>query len=162
MKAQIKEWLENDDREFEITEHEQLKWMIQVKHGDRVVLIGNPKSYDDRIEIVYKLNVSQEHQDMIKQLDNQQRGNFEKSLVMMLAEDEIIYNIQRNEDNLPDSVVIKRHLYEEDLNRTMFFDVIQKVVNMGMRATIHFQSLGGGQQAERDVSSTKPGPSLYR
>ncbi len=162
MKDKIVKWLDEDDRDYEIKDHDDLKWMIQLKHGDRVILLGNPTQHDKRLEVVYKLNVSSDHKKTIKKLDNSQRSNFEKSLVMNLAHDNVIYNIQRDEDNLPSSIVIKKHLYQGDLNRTLFFDTIQSVVNDGMRATIHFQSLGGPQVEKKEVSSTKPGPSLYR
>lgn len=162
MKEKITTWLDEDDREYEVKEHSDLNWLIQLKHGDRVILLGNPSKHEKRLEVVYKLNVSDEHKKIIKKLDNPQRSNFEKSLVMNLAHDNLIYNIQRDEGNLPTSIVIKKHLYEEDLNRTLFFDTIQGVVNDGMRATIHFQSLGGPKVQEKEVSSTKPGPSLYR
>lgn len=162
MKEQITEWLDDDDREYKIIDHDQLNWLINLKHGDRVVLLGNPQDYSERLEIVYKLNVSDEHQKIIGQLDGNQRSGFEKNLVMMLANDNTIYNISRNDDNIPESVVVKRNLYAEDLNRTLLFDSIQQVINLGMRATIHFQSLGGPSVEQKEVSSTKPGPSLYR
>jgi len=162
MKEQLTEWLDDDDREYKVIDHKQLNWLINLKHGERVVLLGNPKEYPKRLEVVYKLNVSDEHKKIIAQLDGNQRAGFEKNLVMMLANDNTIYNISRNDDNLPESVVIKRNLYAEDLNRTLLFDSIQQVINLGMRATIHFQSLGGPSVQEKEVSSSKPGPSLYR
>ncbi|MFP4051269.1 MAG: hypothetical protein ACLFVB_05965, partial [Thermoplasmata archaeon] len=60
------------------------------------------------------------------------------------------------------SIVIKKHVYEQDLEIGLFYDTIQEVINMGMRATIHFQSLGGSQREQEDVSTTKSGPSIYR
>ncbi len=162
MKEQILEWLDEDDREYKVNDHPKLDWIIQVKHGNRTVLIGKPLRYINRLEIVYKLNVSNEHKKIIKQLDNKQRNSFEKSLVMLLSVDAVIYNIHRDENKLPDSVVIKKHIYMEDLNKTKLFDTIQNVINMGMRTTIHFQSLGGAVPKEDEMSSTKTGPSLYR
>lgn len=162
MKEQLMEWLDEDDRDYKSMDHENLNWLIQLKHGDRVILLGNPKAYPERLEVVYKLTVSPEHKKVIESLDSNQRAGFEKNLVMILSEDRIIYNIKRDEDNLPKSVMIKRHIYHEDLNRTLFFDTIQNIINVGMRSTIHFQSLGGKTVQEKEVSSTRPGPSLYR
>ncbi|MFW6375904.1 MAG: DUF2299 family protein [Thermoplasmatota archaeon] len=162
MKEQIINWLEEDNREYQENEHPQLNWLIQLKHGDRTVLLGNPEENKSRLEIVYKLNISPEHKEIFNKLDANQKVGFEKTLVMMLAEDSTIYNISRDDQNVPNSVIIKKHLYEQDLGIGVFFDTVQQVVNIGMRATIHFQSLGGSQQEQEDVSSTKSGPSLYR
>ncbi|MFO7791766.1 MAG: DUF2299 family protein [Candidatus Saliniplasma sp.] len=162
MKEQILEWLDEDDREYKVGEHPKLDWMIQVKHGNRTVLLGKPLRYIDRLEIVYKLNVSEEHKKVIQQLENKQRNNFEKSLVMLLSVDAVIYNIHRDDNKLPDSIVIKKHMYMDDIKKTRLFDTIQKVINMGMRTTIHFQSLGGAVPQEEEMSSAKTGPSLYR
>lgn len=156
------DWLEEDGREHELKDHPNLRWLIQVKHGDRVVLLGNPEENNDRLEIVYKLNVSKEHKEIIAKLDNNQRAQLEKSLIMILTEGNNIYNIERNDDNLPASVVIKKQVYEEDLTKTLFFDSIQNIINLGMRATIHFQSLDGKMGQKEEISSTKPGPAIYR
>jgi len=156
-------WLDEDNRDYEVRDQEALNWLIQLKHGKRTVLLGNPKKYEKRVEVVYKLNVSQEHKKVLKKLNDKQRSGFEKALVMILAEDSNIYNIQRDGEKLPDSIVIKKHLYDEELNRGRFFDTIQYVVNLGMRTTMHFQSLGGAKISDQEeVSSTKTGPSIYR
>ncbi|MFO7990678.1 MAG: DUF2299 family protein [Thermoplasmata archaeon] len=162
MKEQITEWLDDDDREYEIIDHKQLSWLIQLKHGDRIVLLGNPEDYPKRLEVVYKLTVSKEHKQILTQLNSNQRAHFEKNLVMILSEGHNIYNIKRDGENIPDSVIVKMHMYDEDLNRTDFFNTVQNIVNIGMRVTIHFQSLGGAPVKEKEVSTTKPGPSLYR
>jgi len=162
MKEQILEWLDEDDREYKVSDHPKLDWMIQVKHGNRTVLLGKPLRYIDRIEVVYKLNVSEDHKRIIQKLDNKQRNKFEKAMVMLLAVDSVIYNVHRDENKLPDSIIIKKHIYMDDINKTLLFDMIQKVVNMGMRTTIHFQSLGGAVPQEEEMSSSKTGPSLYR
>lgn len=163
MKEQILRWLDDDDREYKVSEQKALHWLIQLKHGNRTVLLGNPKKNEKRLEVVYKLNVSDEHKKVLKKLNDKQRSGFEKSLVMMLATDSNIYNIQRDDEKLPDSIVIKKHLYDEELEKGKFFDTVQYVVNMGMRVTMHFQSLGGAKMADQDeVSSTKTGPSIYR
>ncbi len=162
MKEQISEWLDEDDREYKENEHPKLDWMIQLKHGNRTVLLGKPLRYVDRLEVVYKLNVSEEHKKVIQKLENKQRNNFEKSLVMLLSENAMIYNIHRDDNKLPDSIVIKKHIYMDELNKTSLFDMIQRVINMGMRTTIHFQSLGGAVSKKDEMSSTKTGPSLYR
>ncbi len=162
MKKQLLEWLDDDDREYKVIDHPDLNWLIQIKHGDRVVLLGNPKDYPKRLEVVYKLSVSDEHKQVIGGMDSKMRSGFERALVMMLSDNSVIYNIRRDEENNPDNVVIKKHLYDEDLTRTIFFDTIQSLVNVGMRTTVHFQSLGGVPTQAEDLSSTKPGPSLYR
>ncbi len=163
MKEQLLRWLDEDDREYEVSDQQSLNWLIQLKHGNRMVLLGNPKKNEKRLEVVYKLNVSDEHKKILKKLNDKQRSGFEKSLVMMLAADSNIYNIQRDDEKLPDSIVIKKHLYEEELKKGKFFDTIQYVVNIGMRTTMHFQSLGGAKMTEQEeVSSTKTGPSIYR
>ncbi len=160
MKDKLVKWFDEENRGYEEMDHDKLNWFIKLKHGERVILIGNPTEYPMRLELVYKLSVSPEHKNIIRQLDPNQRGGFEKSLVLLLASDCIIYNIRRDEDNLPDSIIVKKHLYEEDLTRTEFFDGIQAIINVGLRATIHFQSLGGAPVQEKELSST--GPSLYR
>ncbi len=160
MKDRILKWFDEEKREYEELEHDKLNWFIKLKHGDRTVLLGNPMDYPMRLELVYKLSVSQEHRDVISNLDPNNRGGFEKALVLILSHDSIIYNIIRKENNLPESIVIKKHLYEEDLTRTMLFDGIQSLINIGLRATIHFQSLGGVVSTEKEMSAT--GPSLYR
>ena len=160
MKDKILEWFDEEKREYEEMEHDKLNWFIRLKHGDRTVLLGNPIEFPMRLEIVYKLSVSKEHRGVIQNLDPNNRGGFEKALVLILSDDCMIYNIQRDENNLPESIVIKKHLYEEDLTRTMLFDGIQSLINIGLRATIHFQSLGGVPTSEKEMSST--GPSLYR
>ncbi len=163
MKEQLLRWLDEDDREYKVDEQPALNWLIQLKHGNRMVLLGNPKKNEKRLEVVYKLNVSGDHKKILKKLNDKQRSGFEKTLVMMLAVNSNIYNIQRDDENLPDSIVIKKHLYDEELEKGKFFDTIQYVVNMGMRTTMHFQSLGGAKMTEQDeVSSTKTGPSIYR
>ncbi|MFW5945603.1 MAG: DUF2299 family protein [Candidatus Natronoplasma sp.] len=163
MKEQILRWLDEDDREYQISDQPALNWLIQLKHGNRMVLLGNPKKNEKRLEVVYKLNVSDDHKKILKKLNDKQRSGFEKTMVMMLAVDSNIYNIQRDDENLPDSIVIKKHLYDEELGKGKFFDTIQYVVNMGMRTTMHFQSLGGAKMTDQDeVSSTKTGPSIYR
>lgn len=160
MKDKLLEWFKEENREFEELSHEHLNWFIKLKHGERVILLGNPKDNPMRLELVYKLTVSKEHQTIIRQLNPGHRSNFEKALVILLATDSIIYNIRRNEENLPESLIVKVHLYDEDLTRTKLFDGIQTIINVGLRATIHFQSLGGTPVQEREMSST--GPSLYR
>ncbi|MBS3816441.1 MAG: DUF2299 family protein [Candidatus Thermoplasmatota archaeon] len=162
MKKEITEWLEDDNREFEVKDQSGLNWLIHLKHGNRVVLLGNPEQNDKRLEVVYKLNVSEEHKKVLKKLNNKQRSGFEKKLVMILAQDTNIYNIQRDDQELPEAVIVKQHLYDDDLKKTLLFDTIQNVINIGMRATIHFQSLGGAEMEEQEVSSTKSGPSIYR
>ncbi len=163
MKEQLLKWLDEDDREYKINDQKALNWLIQLKHGNRMVLLGNPKKNEKRLEVVYKLNVSDEHKKVLKKLNDKQRSGFEKTLVMMLATDSNIYNIQRDDEKLPDSVVIKKHLYDEEMEKGKFFDTVQYVVNMGMRVTMHFQSLGGAKMTDQDeVSSTKTGPSIYR
>lgn len=163
MKEQLLKWLDEDGREYEVTDQSGLNWLVQLKHGGRMVLLGNPEKNEKRLEVVYKLNVSQEHKKVLTKLNDKQRSGFEKGLVMILAEDANIYNIQRDDDGLPDSIVIKRHLYQEEIEKGVFFDTIQYVVNLGMRATMHFQSLGGVKKEQQDeVSSTKTGPSIYR
>lgn len=162
MKDQIVSWLEEDNRDFQVNEHPQLNWLIQLKHGDRTILLGNPEENKNRLEIVYKLNISPEHKEIFNKLEANQKLGFEKTLVMMLAEASTIYNISRDNQQIPDSIVIKKHIYKQDLSVGLFYDTIQEVVNMGMRATIHFQSLGGSQKEQEDVSSTKSGPSIYR
>ncbi len=163
MKEQLLKWLDEDGREYEVTDQAGLNWLVQLKHGDRMVLLGNPEENEKRLEVVYKLNVSEEHKDILQKLNEKQRSGFEKGLVMILAEDANIYNIQRDDKGVPDSIVIKRHLYKEEIEKGLFFDTIQYVVNLGMRATMHFQSLGGVQMEEQDeVSSSKTGPSIYR
>ncbi len=163
MKEQLLTWLDEDEREYQVSEQPALNWLIQLKHGNRMVLLGNPKKNEKRLEVVYKLNVSDDHKKVLKKLNDKQRSGFEKTLVMMLAVDSNIYNIQRDDENLPDSIVIKKHLYDEELQKGKFFDTIQYVVNMGMRITMHFQSLGGAKMTDQDeVSSTKTGPSIYR
>lgn len=162
MKEQIVNWLEEDNREYKVNDHPQLNWLIQLKHGDRTILLGNPQENKKRLEIVYKLNISPEHKEIFSKLDANQRVGFEKTLVMMLAEGSTIYNISRDDQSIPDSIVIKKHVYEQDLEIGLFYDTIQEVINMGMRATIHFQSLGGSQREQEDVSTTKSGPSIYR
>ncbi len=163
MKEQILSWLDDDGREYKVSEQKSLNWLIQLKHGKRTVLLGNPEKNKKRLEVVYKLNVSDQHKKVLKKLNKKQRSGFEKALVMLLAEDSNIYNIQRDDDNLPDSIVIKKHLYEEELRRGLFFETIQYVVNLGMRTTVHFQSLGGAKVPDQEeVSSTKTGPSIYR
>ncbi len=162
MKDKIIEWLEEDDREFETKEQSQLNWLIHLKHGKRVVLLGNPEQNENRLEVVYKLNVSDEHKKVLQKLNDKQRSGFEKKLVMILAQDSNIYNIQRDDQNVPDSVIIKKHLYRDDLEKTMLFDTVQYVINIGMRTTIHFQSLGGSRVEQDKVSSTKTGQSIYR
>ncbi len=163
MKEQLLKWLDEDGREYEVGEQEALNWLIKLKHGKRMVLLGNPKKNEKRLEVVYKLNVSDDHKKILKKLNDKQRSGFEKSLVMMLAADSNIYNIQRDDQKLPDSIVIKKHLYDEELKKGKFFDTIQYVVNMGMRTTMHFQSLGGAKVTDQEeVSSTKTGPSIYR
>ncbi len=160
MKEDILKWFQEENREYEELEHEKLNWFIKLKHGERVILLGNPMEYPMRLEIVYKLSVSPEHKGIIRQLDPNQRSGFEKTLVLLLATESVIYNIGRDGDNLPDSIIVKKHLYQEDLTRTQLFDGIQAIINVGLRATIHFQSLGGSPVQEREMSST--GPSLYR
>ncbi len=160
MKEDLTKWFDEENREYEDMEHDKLNWFIKLKHGERVILIGNPIEYPMRLELVYKLSVSPEHKGIIRQLNPNQRGGFEKALVLLLATDNIIYNIRRDEDNLPDSIIVKKHLYEEDLTRTELFDGIQTIINVGLRATIHFQSLGGAPVQDKELSST--GPSLYR
>lgn len=162
MKKQLIEWLDEEDREYKVLEHKNLNWLIQLKHGDRVILLGNPSKHPKRLEVVYKLSVSGEHKQTISGMDPKMRASFERTLVMMLSDDSVIYNIRRDADNSPDNIVIKKHLYDEDLNRTLFFDTIQSLVNVGMRTIVHFQSLGGVSVQEEELSSTKPGPSLYR
>lgn len=162
MKKQLTEWLDDDDREYSITDNPHLNWMIQLKHGDRTVLLGNPKDYPKRLEVVYKLTVSEEHKQIIGGMDPKIRAGFERAFVMILSDDSVIYNIRRGDNGVPENVVIKKHLYDEDLNRTLFFDTIQSLINVGMRTTVHFQSLGGLPPQDEDLSSTKPGPSLYR
>ncbi len=162
MKKQLLEWLDDDDREYKVIDHPNLNWLIQLKHGDRVVLLGNPEDYSKRLEVVYKLSVSEEHKQIIGGMDPKMRSGFERALVMMLSGDSVIYNIRRDKKNNPDNVVIKKHLYDEDITRTLFFDTVQSLVNVGMRTTVHFQSLGGVPTQGEEVSSTKPGPSLYR
>lgn len=163
MKDQLLTWLDEDDRDYEVREQQGLNWLIQLKHGKRMVLLGNPEKNEKRLEVVYKLNVSDEHKKVLKKLNEKQRSGFEKALVMLLAEGSNIYNIQRDEESLPDSIVIKRHLYRGELRKGKFFDTIQYVVNLGMRTTMHFQSLGGAKMSDQEeVSSTKTGPSIYR
>lgn len=162
MKDKIIDWLEKDDREFKIKEQAQLNWLIHLKHGKRVVLLGNPEQNEKRLEVVYKLNVSDEHKKVLGKLNDKQRSGFEKKLVMILARDSNIYNIQRDDNNIPESVIIKKHIYQDDLEKTMLFDTIQYVINIGMRTTIHFQSLGGPRMEQEKVSSTKTGQSIYR
>lgn len=163
MKDKIVDWLEEDDREFKVKEQPQLNWLIHLKHGKRVVLLGNPEQNEKRLEVVYKLNVSDDHKKVLRKLNDKQRSGFEKKLVMILAQNSNIYNIQRDDQNVPDSVIIKKHLYYEDLGKTRLFDTIQYVINIGMRTTIHFQSLGGASRMEEEkVSSTKTGQSIYR
>ncbi|MFP4001456.1 MAG: DUF2299 family protein, partial [Thermoplasmata archaeon] len=117
MKEQLLTWLDEDDRDYEVREQKGLNWLIHLKHGKRMVLLGNPEKNKKRLEVVYKLNVSDEHKKVLKKLNDKQRSGFEKALVMLLAEDSNIYNIQRDDGGLPDSIVIKRHLYEEELKR---------------------------------------------
>ncbi len=162
MKEKITQWLDEDSREYESVEHPNLRWLIELKHGDRMVLLGNPEENQKRLEVVYKLNVSDKHKEIMGKLDGNQRSGFEKALVMILAEDANIYNINRDEDNVPDSIVIKRHLYDSKLTKDNFFDTIQYVINMGMRTTIHFQSLHGANIQQKEVSSSRNHPSLYR
>ncbi len=163
MKDKILDWLDEERREYEVKEQQGLNWLIQLKHGNRYVLLGNPEKNEKRLEVVYKLNVSDQHKQVLKKLNDKQRSGFEKSLVMLLAEDSNIYNIMRDTNKLPDAVIIKKHLYHEEMRKSEFFDTIQYVVNIGMRVTMHFQSLGGAKIAEQDeVSSSKTGPSIYR
>lgn len=162
MKEKIITWLDEESREYEIKDHPELNWLIHLKHGNRVVLLGNPKKNGKRLEVVYKLNISDEHKGVLQKLNDKQRAGFEKKLVMILARDSNIYNIQRDERDIPESVIIKRHLFQENLKKTLLFDTVQNVINMGMRATIHFQSLGGAKMKEEKVSSTKTGQSIYR
>ena len=162
MKEKIIDWLEDDDREFEVKEQPKLEWLIHLKHGKRVVLLGNPEQNEKRLEVVYKLNVSEEHKKVLGKLNDKQRAGFEKRLVMILAQNSNIYNIQRDDHNIPDGVIIKKHIYKENLEKTMLFDTIQYVINMGMRTTIHFQSLGGPRMEQEKVSSSKTSQSIYR
>ncbi len=162
MKEQLMEWLDDDGRDYKILDHEQLNWMIQLKHGERTVLMGNPMTTPKRLEVVYKLSVSEEHKRILKSFDPKVRSSFERGLVMLLAVDSIIYNIRRDSEKNPDNIVIKKHLYEDSIDREKLFEAIQLIINVGMRTTIHFQSLGGAQDVEKDLTSTKPGPSLYR
>ncbi len=162
MKEKITDWLEDDDREFKVKEQPKLNWLIHLKHGKRVVLLGNPEQNKKRLEVVYKLNVSDEHKKVLAKLNDKQRSGFEKKLVMILAQNSNIYNIQRDDQQIPDSVIIKKHLYQDDLKKTTLFDAVQYVINIGMRTTIHFQSLGGPRMEQEKVSSTKTGQSIYR
>lgn len=162
MKEKILGWFDEENREYKEKGHSDLNWLMHLKHGNRVVLLGNPKDRDSRLEIVYKLNISDDHKKVLRKLNDKQRASFEKKMVMILAKGSNIYNIQRDEDNIPNAVIIKRHLYDEDLKKTLLFDTIQKVINVGMKATIHFQSLGGAKIKEEKVSSTKTGQSIYR
>ncbi|MFO8109208.1 MAG: DUF2299 family protein [Thermoplasmata archaeon] len=162
MKKQILEWLDDDDREYDLDEHPRLNWLIQLKHGGRVILLGNPKDYPKRLEVVYKLTVSGEHKQIISSMNPKTRAGFERAFIMLLSQNSVIYNIRRDDQGCPENVVIKKHLYDEDINRTLFFDTIQSLINVGMRTSVHFQSLGGVPAQDEDLSSTKPGPSLYR
>lgn len=163
MKERILEWLDQDQRDYEVKEQKGLNWLIHLNHGNRYVLLGNPEKNKKRLEVVYKLNVSEQHKKVLKKLNDKQRSGFEKSLVMLLAEDSNIYNIIRDDEKLPDAIVLKKHLYEEELKKSEFFDTIQYVVNLGMRVTMHFQSLGGAKMTQKEeVSSSKTGPSIYR
>ncbi|MEF8874513.1 MAG: DUF2299 family protein [Candidatus Thermoplasmatota archaeon] len=162
MKEKITEWLDEENREYEVKDHSDLNWLIHLKHGNRVVLLGNPEKNEKRLEVVYKLNISDEHKQVLQKLNDKQRGGFEKKLVMILAKNTNIYNIQRDEKNIPESVIIKRHLFEGDLKKTLLYDTVQNVINLGMRTTIHFQSLGGSEMKEEKVSTTKTGQSIYR
>ncbi len=162
MKEKITDWLDEENRDYEVKDHADLNWLIHLKHGNRVVLLGNPEKNEKRLEVVYKLNISDDHKKVLQKLNDKQRGAFEKKLVMLLAADTNIYNIQRDQEGIPESVIIKRHLFEEDLKKTLIYDTVQSVINMGMRTTIHFQSLGGAKMKEDKVSSTKTGQSIYR
>ncbi len=162
MKEKMIGWLEEENRDYDVKDHPELNWLIHLEHGNRVVLLGNPKKNKKRLEIVYRLNVSEEHKSMLLNLNDKQRAGFEKNLVMILAKGSNIYNIRRDEKAIPKSIIIKRHIFEEDLERTLLFDTIQKVINMGMRTTIHFQSLGGATVRDEKVSSSKTSQSIYR
>lgn len=160
----ITKWLEEQNRDYEISDKtkEELHWLLQFRHRNKSILVGNPKDKEKCIEMVYKLNISDEHQKAIKNLNGRQRPTFENSLVALLSSGSIIYTIQRDKNKSPTLITMKHQLFEDTLTRQRFFDRLISLINIGQRVIMQFQSLQSNNSRNKETDTSPDGPSLYR
>lgn len=165
MKEKITEWLDEQGRDYKLVEeetNENVEWLIDLKHHRTTIIIGKPKEATKRIDVVYKMGVSENHQKALAKMNKQQRKGFEHTLATMLVVEDCIYQMRKGERGVVDFIMIKNHIYEDELSRSKLFHTIQYVVNRGRQISFLFGKLGDGKKFEQDSSPSDSGQSIYR
>ena len=142
---QIVEWLEETGRSWQLVEQPEARFNIAFEYpreGGGYIHAASVRP--DQVSIIRGLSISEEHRQALTDLGTDGFAAFRFALLRDLLRADVTYRITGDPStNSMDGIQLQQEMLAEDLTRSSFFGLVQRIHNTALLVLIHVRHAVG-------------------